>query len=110
MTEHETPETTFDQLDLKTQIWALLSYPSEVDMQLKTALAILGYDPSMTGPNSIDLEAIDAALVAEIEAYMEEFRGLSQDEVERIMTLHGKMAENAIDDYYDRLFEHEESR
>ena len=101
MTEKRT-ETLFDQLELKTQVLAILS-AAEPSMSLRTLLAVLGFDTKIEGPDNFDLEEIEADVLEKIKEYMLEYSGLSSEEKIKLKAQYCALGDNQIADYYLNL-------
>ncbi|MBD3250730.1 MAG: hypothetical protein GF381_04150 [Candidatus Pacebacteria bacterium] len=72
-------QETFEQLDLKTKVWAVLSAAME-ETSIEWLLCVLGYDTEKAGIIDFDSSKLDPALVAQIKKYKNDYQQLTPEE------------------------------
>lgn len=92
-------EISFDQLDLKTQVWAVLA-AAKPDMGLRTLLAVLGFDKKKVGPDNLNLKRIKKRTLRQIKEYVAEYEELSLEEKSQFDEQYDTLGDNQIADYY----------
>ncbi len=100
--KEQTQEITFDHLDLKTKVWAVLSVAVE-DMPLRTLLAILGFNKEKVGPDKLNLEQIEHTTLEAIKGHMKEYMALFPEEKAQFQKQYGTLGDIQIIEYYSGL-------